>query len=84
MPSGLENSDAGTQRTRRNIVKLGAIVVPATLGTVHSAAAGELCIFGICIPLPPLGGHPPSGGRGHNCFLKGTKIFLPLEHIAVA
>jgi hypothetical protein len=72
MTSELENLDAGTLRTRRNIMKMGAIVATATLGTVHSAAAGELCILGICIPIPPFGG----GGRGggHNCFLKGTKI----------
>ncbi len=74
MTSELEKLNAGTLRTRRNIMKMGAIVVPATLGTVHSAAAGELCILGICIPLPPFGrGGSPRGG-GHNCFLKGTKI----------
>jgi hypothetical protein len=35
---------SGTQRTRRNIMKMGAIAVPAVLGTVHSAAAGEVCL----------------------------------------
>jgi Hint domain len=60
------------RRTRRNIMKMGGILVPATLGTVHSAAAGssEICIFGICIPLDP----PLPGKHSGNCFLKGTKI----------
>jgi len=43
MASELENSDAGAQRTRRNIMKMGAIVVPVTLGTIHSAAATTIC-----------------------------------------
>jgi hypothetical protein len=34
----LENS--GVQRTRRNIMKMGAILVPATLGAANSASAG--------------------------------------------
>jgi Hint domain len=62
------------RRTRRNIIKMGAIVVPATLGSVHSAAAGssEICIFGICIPIPIT--PPGSGNRSGNCFLNGTRI----------
>jgi Hint domain len=78
MASELVNSDAAMQRTRRNIVKMGAIAVPATLGTVHSAAAStdELCVsilgFEICVTGPGTGGG--SGGSGHNCFLKGTRI----------
>ena len=77
MTSELENSDAGTQRTRRNIMKMGAIAVPAMLGTVRSAAAGsnEFCIVilghQICIGS---GGPVKGGGGGGNCFLKGTKI----------
>jgi hypothetical protein len=39
----LGNSNAGTQRTRRNIVKMGAILVPMTLGKITPAAAGGLC-----------------------------------------
>ena len=39
MTSESTNSDAGMQRTRRNIMKMGAIAVPATLATVHSASA---------------------------------------------
>jgi hypothetical protein len=38
MTSELENLTLGTQRTRRNLLKMGA-VVSATLGTVYSAAA---------------------------------------------
>jgi Hint domain len=70
MANQLESSNSGTQRTRRSIMKMGGILVPATLGTVHSARSGELCIFGICFPLDPPGGGRHSG----NCFLKGTKI----------
>ena len=68
MASELENSDAGAQRTRRNIMKMGAIVVPVTLGTIHSAAATTICgpRGHICITLP--------GKGGGNCFLRGTKI----------
>ncbi len=61
MASELENLSSGMQRTRRNIVKMGAILIPATFGTIHSTFAG---------PGGPPGG-PPGGG---NCFLKGTKI----------
>jgi Hint domain len=75
MTTELENLDAGTQRTRRNIMKMGAIAVPVTLATVHSAAAStsnEFCIsvlgIKVCVDLP--GG----GGKGGNCFLKGTRI----------
>jgi Hint domain len=65
----------GAQRTRRNIMKMGAIVVPTMLGTVHSAVA-QGCpveLFGFClIPGPGNGG---GGGKGGgNCFLRGTKI----------
>ena len=74
MASELENSDVGMQRTRRNIMKMGAIAVPATLATVHSAAALEVCVpfTRICFNIPTGGdgGHGASG----NCFLKGTKI----------
>jgi Hint domain len=78
MTSELENSDAGTQRTRRNIMKMGAIAVPATLATVHSAAALELCLGRRCIDIPifPIGGGNGGGGNGGggNCFLRGTSI----------
>jgi hypothetical protein len=81
MASELENSDVGMQRTRRNIMKMGAIAVPATLGTVHAAAADCIKFFGICFPPSGDGGKDggKNGGRdgghsGGNCFLKGTKI----------
>jgi hypothetical protein len=85
MTNELENSGVGTQRTRRNLMKMGAILVPATLGKIHSAAAEPVCDT----PFPIINlvcdivtGHPPGnggktggGGGGHvNCFLKGTKI----------
>jgi hypothetical protein len=74
MASELENSDVGMQRTRRNIMKMGAIAIPATLGAVHAAAALEICIPStpICVNIPIGGGgsHRSSG----NCFLKGTRI----------
>ena len=77
MTSESTNSAAGMQRTRRNIMKMGAIAVPATLATVHSASAsgGGLCaIFPIPFLCPPPGkGNGGGGGKG-NCFLKGTKI----------
>jgi hypothetical protein len=66
-----ENSNPGLQRTRRNIMKMSAIAVPATLATVHPASAGPICkllgLFGVSCPV----GDPRSTG---NCFLKGTKI----------
>jgi hypothetical protein len=80
MTSEPTNSNAGMQRTRRNIMKMGAIAVPATLATVHSASAsgGGLCaIFPIPFLCPPPGkrnGPGNGGGGGGNCFLKGTKI----------
>jgi Hint domain len=79
MTSELQNSDIGTQRTRRNIMKMGAIAVPATFATIHSAAAGDCLIsLGKVCLFPPGGtvggGGSSSGGGGGHCFLKGTKI----------
>jgi hypothetical protein len=69
-------SDSGTQRTRRNIMKMGAIAVPATLVTVNSASAGLVCgilgLFGV--QCPPIGTGNGNGGNKGNCFLSGTKI----------
>ena len=68
----------GMQRTRRNIMKMGAILIPATLGTVHSAAAGQ---GGNNQGGNNQGGNNQGGNSqggnsqgAHNCFLKGTKI----------
>jgi Hint domain len=86
MTSELELSNAGTQRTRRNIMRMGAIAIPATLATVRSASAdsllGDLCkavYIPLVCPLPGKGdgsgdGHGKGSGSGGNCFLKGTKI----------
>jgi hypothetical protein len=79
MTSEPASSATGTQRTRRNIMKMGAIAVPAVLGTVHSAAAGEVCLpwplNDVCINVPTLGNPVNHNhGGGGNCFLKGTKI----------
>jgi hypothetical protein len=70
MTSELENSNSGTQRTRRNIMKIGAILVPAILARVSSAAAHPDHPDHPDHPVHPVHG---SGG-GSNCFLKGTKI----------
>ena len=83
MTSELENSNAGARRTRRNIMKMGTILVPAIFGTIHSTFAGP----GPGGPPPGPGGPPPGPGGprgpgggppgprgGGNCFLKGTKI----------
>ena len=73
--SDLERSSLRVERTRRNIMKMGAILVPATLAKVGSAAA---------LARPPRdqgsqgnqGDWGNQGGQrgGGNCFLKGTKI----------
>jgi hypothetical protein len=60
------------QRTRRNIMKLGAILVPATLGAVHSAAAAAG--GGGQGDQGRQDGQGGNGQGGQNCFLKGTKI----------
>jgi Hint domain-containing protein len=77
MTSALENSNAGIQRTRRNIMMMGAIAVPAVLGTVHAAAARQICapwpFNDICVNVPTTGGGGNGGGKS-NCFLRGTKI----------
>jgi hypothetical protein len=81
MTSELGSLSAGAHRTRRNIMKMGAILVPATFGNIHSAAAAKP----VCdTPFPLINlvcdivtGNPPGkgggGGKG-NCFLKGTEI----------
>jgi hypothetical protein len=70
MTSDLENSNSGTRRTRRNIMKIGAVLVPATLAKVSQAAA---------FARPPHDQDNQGNQRGQrggdpNCFLKGTKI----------
>jgi hypothetical protein len=70
----LENSNPGIKRTRRNIMKMGALLVPATLGKIDSAAAGPLCDTILAPFLPWCDPPPRKGGGSVNCFLKGTKI----------
>jgi hypothetical protein len=71
MASELENLSSGTQRTRRNVVKMGAIAasfVTTTLATTKSGAAN---------PNNNGPGQNPSNGPGQNsanCFLRGTAI----------
>jgi len=84
MTNELENLNSGMQRTRRNVMKIGAILVPATLARVSPAAAGGRGGNG-------QGGNGQGGngqggngqggnGQGGNgqggssCFLKGTNI----------
>jgi hypothetical protein len=43
MTSELKNTNAGTQRTRRNIMKMGAILGPMVVLKAQSASAGPLC-----------------------------------------
>src|ERR1700722_11742473 len=80
MTSEFENLSAGAQRTRRNMMKMGAILVPATLGKIHSAAA-QSCdtpfrlvsiVCDIITHTPP--DNRSGGGGKPNCSLKGTKI----------
>ena len=72
MTSELENPGSGALRTRRNLMKMGAVLVPATVGRVHSAVAGPLCHTFLGQFLPRC--DPPTKGGKANCFLKGTKI----------
>jgi hypothetical protein len=77
MRSELQTSNSEVQRTRRNILKMGALVGPIAMGRIHSAAAEPIIckkipFIGLLCDLPPKG--PPGGGGGGNCFLKGTKI----------
>jgi hypothetical protein len=74
----LENSSSGVQRTRRNMMKMGALAATTVVARPQSAAAGPLCGLPILGRLLPWCDPPPhsgrGGGSGANCFLKGTKI----------
>jgi hypothetical protein len=74
MASELENSDGGMQRTRRNTMKMGAILVSAILARVSPAAAGGQ--DGNSQGGNSQGGNSQGGNSGARplCFLKGTKI----------
>ncbi len=58
--SDLDNLRLRAQRTRRNILKMGAILMPAVLAAIKPARAGDADILRL--------------RRRHHCFLKGTKI----------
>jgi hypothetical protein len=78
MTNEVENLDSGMQRTRRNIMKMGAILVPATFGTIHSTFARPRGGPPGGPPGPPDGPPGPPGGPpgrpGGSCFLRGTNI----------
>ena len=69
MSNELENPNSGTRRTRRNLIKIGAILAFAALDNVSKTdPASANC-----------GNNKPVGegcetGTAHNCFLKGTTI----------
>ena len=85
MTTKLDNSNSGPQRTRRNIMKMGAVLGAVALGRVHSAAAHGLGSDDGLSPLSTIlnnlnnflgtltGNFSVTRGRS-NCFLKGTKI----------
>ena len=61
MTIGLENSNSGTQRTRRNIMKIGAILAPVALASIQSTRAAPVSTAACAVVRC-------------NCFLKGTNI----------
>src|SRR4249919_1107705 len=65
MTSEVRNSNSGMQRTRRNTMKVGAILAFAAVGSVSKTdPASANC-----------GNDTPVGKRcSSNCFLKGTMI----------
>ena len=66
MTIGLANSNAGTQRTRRNIMKMGAVLGSVALARANSASAHP-SQSNVC-------NTPAARLFSCNCFLKGTKI----------
>jgi hypothetical protein len=62
MASEVRDLGSGTQRTRRNIMKMGAILASSAVAGVYSAHAATSTTTGIC------------AYARCNCFLKGTKI----------
>jgi hypothetical protein len=68
MTRELENLASGTQRTRRNLVKMGAIVAFAALGSVSKTNPASAN----CGNDKPVGNGCAKGNA--NCFLKGTTI----------
>jgi hypothetical protein len=70
MVSELGNSNSGTQRTRRNTMKMGAILAFAALGSVSKTDPASAN----CGNNGKLVGNGCEKGNATNCFLKGTKI----------
>ena len=66
MTIGLENSNSGTQRTRRNIMKMGAVLGSVALARANSALAHP-SQSNVC-------NTPAARLFSCNCFLKGTRI----------
>jgi hypothetical protein len=65
MSNELKNSNSGTRRTRRNLLKMGTILVPVALAQANSAHAANLSV--VCST-------PAARHFDCNCFLKETKI----------
>jgi hypothetical protein len=70
MMSELGNSNSGTQRTRRNTMKMGAILAFAALGSVSKTDPASAN----CGNNGKLVGNGCAKGNATNCFLKGTTI----------
>ena len=64
------NSNSGTQRTRRNTMKMGAILAFAALGSVSKTDPASAN----CGNNGKLVGNGCAKGNATNCFLKGTTI----------
>ena len=58
----MDSSDPGLQRTRRNLVKMGAILASSAVARAHAANLSVVC------------NTPAARNFACNCFLKGTKI----------
>ena len=70
MTSELGNSNSGTQRTRRNTMKMGAILAFAALGSLSKTDPASAN----CGKNGKLVGNGCANGNATNCFLKGTTI----------
>jgi Hint domain len=73
MTSEMCNSTLGMRRSRRNIMKMGAILAPVALGRIHSAVAAEPAIC-TKIHIPVVEGIIDALDPKCQCFLKGTRI----------
>jgi hypothetical protein len=72
MSSDMQDLNVKGERTRRNIIRMGAIgasAIVANLGTINPSTAGPPP------PPPPPPAPPRPGPRGANCLLRGTTIW---------